>query len=235
MADQDIYKAMADSMLGGRKADEKVIYYKKPNGWIVWGDTQPSKQLAMMQLGMQPLPQYGHITDSSDVWGPILRHPQGPSEFCAEQVITFRWYQESDCPVKGVKFPCLAGKKIVQFPCPECQRHPFHEAIHLASHLRIMHGYDRAEIIAYGTATGIDFMKIPGGREVIEYQYDSTPAKIVQEEPEYDIAVVTKDTPLTQEEHDFACDCGWVPKEGAKRPDVALRFHRATHKEKVSA
>jgi len=245
MADID-WQAMAESMTGGKRQSEKVIYYRLKSGWIGWGDTQASKQLGMIQKGAIPLPQYGTITNSEDIWGPILRHRDGPAEFPVEQVLTYRWYKPENVPVQNVRFPQLAGQKIVEFPCPECSRPAFHSPIHLGSHLRVMHAYDRSEVLKYGEAMHIDFSKIPGGKEVVEY---AMPTEIVPEVPQtveeaFEFASVSAETPATAEvaadletiNPFLSCpDCDYTT-EGKTKHDFALQGHRrAKHLEAVPA
>ena len=182
-------------MASGR--DERVIYYRRKNGWITWGDSQASKLLVKIQKGATPLAQYGEIKDSKDLWGPILR-AGGAHEFPVEQVLTYRWYK--DCPVKGVRFPQLAGVKIIEFPCPECARE-FHSPLHLGSHLRVMHGYDRSEVLKYGEAMNIDFSKVPGGKEVVSYDFaeaQEAAAEVIHD-AEYEVSTVSAGTPASVE------------------------------------
>ena len=106
--------------------------------------------------------------DRNQIWRRILEHPEGPSEFPVEQIVTFRWYRPELCPVEGVYFPQLQGKKVREYRCPDCKRPAFIDVegevaggvTSLAQHLRIMHGWDRPSIMIYGEHVGIDFQKI---------------------------------------------------------------------------
>jgi hypothetical protein len=172
--------------------------------------------MTMIAKGNQPLPQFGIIAYSEDLWGPILRHPDGPALFPVEQVLTYRWYRKDMLPdlrpivqqgrdlVRSgvqprVAFPQLVGVKIVEFPCPEPCTRSFHSPLHLGGHLRVMHGYDRSEILKYGDAMGIDFSKVPGGKAIIEYdgaEAAEAAAEIVADaEPEFE--VVSAATPAS--------------------------------------
>lgn len=164
---------------GGMKGDQ-IIYYRKPNrgeeaGWITWGDSVSGSKLRdMIRRGFTPLMQYGVInsienmararSDGERIWGPILRHPEGPSEFPIEQVLTYRWYRPEECPVVEAVFPQLSGMRVKEYRCPEC-RHaaPYVDTGHasgvrgLATHLRVTHGWDRVSLMAYGERIGVDF------------------------------------------------------------------------------
>ncbi len=225
------------SGMGTGKRDERVIYYRKPNGWITWADSESGTKLRDFAIrGFQPLFKYGAITsymdreqkvpDPASVWGLILRHPDGPAEFPVEQIVALRWH--TDPPIKGLKFPQLRGMHIIEYKCPECSRAPFSElkdgdkvvlsAIKaLGTHLTTMHDWDRLALLKWGDRVGIDFDAIDARTEV-PYEYE--------EEPEVeDVVVETKTAPS-----DGDCPkCDWAPKPSAKRPDVALRMHLRTH------
>jgi DNA-directed RNA polymerase subunit RPC12/RpoP len=202
-------QASTTGSMGTGKSDERVIYYRKPSnggpedGWIVWGDSESGTKLRDRAiLGFQPLFDYGAITgymdreqkipDPGSVWGPILRHPDGPAEFPISQIVALRWHIDPPIPVK---FPQLQGMKITQYQCPECSRAPFAElkegdkvvlsAIKsLGNHLTIMHKWDRLALLKWGDRAGIDFDAVDAKVEV-PYVYE--------EEPEVeDVVVETK-------------------------------------------
>lgn len=170
------------------KISERAMYYRKPPkgneaGWIVVNGTNPERQQGLFSKGCVPLQQYGfvdpqsveHEDPSYRQWAQILRAPGGPEEFPVEQLIAFRWYDPEVCPVPGVRFPQLDGVAIQRVWCPECETVYFHKPNHLARHLRVMHDYDRAEIIAVGQELGISFAKemTNGRRGVEEIVYDA--------------------------------------------------------------
>lgn len=170
-----------------RRRSERVIYYRKANGWITWGDSQSSKQIDYIARGWQPLTQFGQITgttynrqtgehdpDPASVWGPILRHRDGPGQFPLQQILTYRWYKKP--PVRGVRFPQLEGVEVTEYQCPECDDREYHDVSHLARHLRNQHDYDRLEINQLGKDLGIDFNRQVehGGRKVYSYEADET-------------------------------------------------------------
>lgn len=249
----------ATDMGGGGRNSEKVIYYRRKNGWITWGDTQASKQMTMIAKGNQPLPQFHHIMYSEDLWGPILRHPEGPALFPVEQVLTYRWYRKDMLPdlrpivpqgrdlVRSgaqpkVSFPQLAGVKIVEFPCPEPCNRSFHSPLHLGGHLRVMHGYDRSEILKYGEAMGIDFSKVPGGKAIVEYD-GATAVEAAQEvvdDAEYEVATVSAETPATPEVRaeieavEPACPEHPDFKPKTSNPGASLAAHRMHKHQKVA-
>lgn len=138
-------------------AGDQIIYYRKPNGWITWGDSlSGSKQRDFTLRGFEPLHRYGTInTVERDlrvfgskaspvavefrdltpsevkaryIWEQILTHPDGPSEFPVEQIVAYRWYRPDNCPVPDAYFPQLQGHKIRELTCPEhCGRAAFVE------------------------------------------------------------------------------------------------------------
>ena len=162
--------------------NEAVIYYRRPEGgscsrFILWGDSQPGKRSDMMMRGFFPLEQYGRIWAEDPkfaqygAWGPILTHLAGPAEFPAPQVLSYRWYTEEGLRaslngnlIPGLRFPQLEqyladGGKIVEYPCADCGTLPFLKPVYLARHLRNSHNWDRADILAWGAAVGMDLSK----------------------------------------------------------------------------
>jgi hypothetical protein len=252
-------QAWADS---GNSRNEVVIYYRRKNGWITRGPTQPAKQVIMMRKGCTPLAQYGQIIHSEDTWGPILRNG-GAHEFPVEQVLTYRWYRKDMLPdlrpivqqgrdfvrqgtQPSVHFPQLAGVKIVEYPCPEPCNRSFHSPLHLGGHLRVMHEYDRSEILKYGEAMGIDFTKVPGGKAIVAYdgsEAAEAAQEVVADAEEPVFATVSAETPATEEikqeveTEPISCpDCDWQSKPDAAKPEVALNMHRRhRHPEPVPA
>lgn len=231
--------------MGTGRRDERVMYYRKSggleDGWIVWGDTESGTKLRDRTiLGFQLLHKYGVITgfldkaqeepDPASVWGPILRHPDGPSEFPVDQIVAYRWH--TDPPVKGVRFPQLQGMKITQYQCPECSRAPFAElkrgdevilsAIQsLGNHLAIMHKWDRLALLRWGDRVGIDFDSVDA-RKVIPYDYEEVG-------PEIENVVVETKTSTD------CPKCDWKQKANVKKPTFALRAHlQAAHPEPVA-
>jgi hypothetical protein len=161
-----------------QRREEFVGYYAKPQvwvtgkgqttpnryaGWITTMDTQSNKFINYIRRGFVPLPQFGRVTDSFELWTPMLSHRDGPAAFPKEQVIIYRWYNADNLPgsMKGrdLYFPQLVGVEIEEYDCPECNMVSFFEPFELARHLRNHHDYDRAELLALGSALGIDFSK----------------------------------------------------------------------------
>jgi hypothetical protein len=165
-------------------------------GWITWIDTLSGTKLHDYQTrGFTVLNKYGKINsvqreralenrllegevmtprqyDAEYIWGPILRHKDGPAEFPLEQILEMRWYEARNCPIKDMEparlFPQLRGHKVKHYQCPQCSRY-FAEVDGvgatrpLANHLRIMHEWDMANILNYGKAIGIDFAAVEFG------------------------------------------------------------------------
>lgn len=174
LGDQVIYYRRPEFDRDGNRAENA--------GWITWGDSTSGTKLRDFQVrGMTPLFKYGVINSKANqkyaeehdispdksVWVPILRHPDGPAEFPIDQVLTLRWYRPENCPVPGTVFPQLSGVKVKEYRCPECKRPPFvdnHDGVGavygLATHLRIMHGWDRVALMAYGDRIGVDFNSV---------------------------------------------------------------------------
>ena len=159
-------------------------------GWITWADSlSGTKRRDYETRGWTLLSKYGKINSLSHersleerilegevmtprqysaeyIWGPILRHPDGPAEFPVDQILTLRWFEPRNCPIKDVDpaqlFPQLRGHRVKTFRCPQCIR-TFPEfdgmgaAQPMANHLRIMHEWDMANILNYGKEIGINF------------------------------------------------------------------------------
>jgi len=169
-------------------------------GWITWADSFSGTKLRDYEVrGFTPLRKYGRLNTSlrerqlaerieageqmtprqyqaEYIWGAILRHPDGPAEFPVEQILQLGWYKNP--PVKGVTFPQLRSHKVKEYRCPECRR-LFPEfdgkgaAQPFGNHLRIMHGYDRSNLMTFGDRIGIDFSAIEGGGVYAEeYSFD---------------------------------------------------------------
>jgi hypothetical protein len=179
---------------GTRIRSERVQYYRTPRirpdgrphvqaGWVCWGDTQQQAQLQKIARGYIPIKGYPWIeakhrdTDSDgpfETWGPwgvLIAAPGGMSEFPADQILTYHWYDADrlrfslngslppTVKVKGgmVLWPQLAGANIKIFACPECHDWRALEALFLARHLRIWHDFAQADILAFGQQHNVDF------------------------------------------------------------------------------
>lgn len=225
----------------------RSCYYRNPRGWITVDQYMGTALQAFSDRGFQRLAKYGDVTryldqdrqepDPGGNWGPILRHPDGPGEFPAEQVIIARWYKKDFCPVPEAKFPQLKGIKIQEYQCPQCNRPPFISAedaegkpvvksngiAALGVHLQVAHSWDRLVLLAYGERVGIDF-NVAGDRihSVVEYKFEEEKAEEAQEEPDFEVETVTaEDLPV--------CECGWAVPAGKKSPEQSLRLHQRLH------
>lgn len=226
-------------------------YFRKPDGWITVSQYRGGASIEMfLDRGFDALRKYGDVTqrlneldengepkrDPAKIWGPILRHKDGPAEFLPEQIITARWYKEADLPVKGIKWPQLRGVKIKEYQCPQCNRAPFVSAIAadgnplaigdgtigLANHLGTSgHQWDRLSLMSYGDKVGIDFNAIGTAVAVIDYAYEEK----VQEEPEPEPDFTVEDGLAEQS---FICDCGW-DKAKPENPAQSLALHQRMH------
>lgn len=167
---------------GRGKVSERCMYYRKPPrgaeaGWIVVNGTNAERQQGLFQKGFVPLQQYGFVDPQAVVvpdgqmdeddpravsyrtWSKILLAPGGPDEFPVEQLIAYRWYDPTVCPVPTARFPQLVGVTITRVWCEECSTVYYHRPTHLARHLRTVHHYDRADVRAYGEQYGINFAR----------------------------------------------------------------------------
>lgn len=173
-------------MLGGGqgrgKVSERCMYYRKPPhgqeaSWIVVNGTNPERQAGLFQKGFVPLHEYGfvspqdvlgsdghlHPNESYRTWAKLLLTPGGSEELPAEQLIAYRWYDPTVCPVPSARFPQLVGVRITRIWCEECTTVYYHKATHLARHLRSVHSYDRADVRTYGEQYGINFAREADG------------------------------------------------------------------------
>ena len=251
------------------KQEATAGYFRKPlvgkePGWIAVCQYRGGANLEhFLDREFQPLRKYGDVTqfldedckvpDPGGIWGPILRHPDGPAEFPAEQVVTARWYKSEVCPVP-VDWKQLAGVKITQYQCPQCNREPFVSAMRdgkplaigdgvvgLAKELQNAHSWDRLSVMAYGEKVGIDFNSVGTPTDVIEYVYEEK----AQTEPEtqVDIEDAISQAPLAAEDSQVAmeplkCACGWEVREDSKNPTSSMSTHKNVHcplRETVSA
>lgn len=176
LASPEVMTRIFQGVLGNRRQSEKIIYYRKRNGWITWADLQPNKYiLYTMMRGWLALPQYGYVSNDSlecanaqakgvycnPLWVGILNHPNGPGEFLEEQVKTYCW-DEADSLPEGVRkdiiFPQLMGQEIVRYSCPQCTDTAFLEPTYLSRHLQIHHDWTMTRVLEYGASIGRDFL-----------------------------------------------------------------------------
>jgi hypothetical protein len=169
-------------------------------GWIVFADSLSGTKLRDYEVrGFTPLRSYGRLNDEerlNDVikrskrerwtprqfdaewqWGQILRSPGGPEEFPLDQIMTLRWFDPQQCPIKDIDpvdlFPQLRGHRVKKYRCPQCPR-SFYEvdgagaAEPFANHLRIQHDYDMQNILVYGDKIGLNFTAVQYGGEQSE-------------------------------------------------------------------
>ena len=186
---------------GRGKVSERCMYYKKPPkgveaGWVVINGTNPERQQGLFMKGFVPLQQYGFVSPQDVTppdpesptaqayctWSTILLKPGGPEEFPVEQLIAYRWYDPSVCPVPSARFPQLVGAKITRVWCEECTTVYYHKPTHLARHLRTVHHYDRADVRAYGEQYGINFARELDGPsrsvEAVAYEMPAPPVEL---------------------------------------------------------
>lgn len=192
---------------GKGKVSERCMYYKKPPrgaeaGWIVINGTNMERQQGLFQKGFVALHQFGFVDPQAitppdaemyedegkaaayRTWAKILLAPGGPDEFPAEQLVAYRWYDQTVCPVPTARFPQLVGVKITRVWCEECTTVYYHKPTHLARHLRTVHHYDRADVRAYGEQYGINFARdLDGPRRTVDAVAYEMPPEPEPEEP----------------------------------------------------
>ena len=170
---------------------DTACYYRNPLGfrdgteslWISYGSADAQFMLRRIRdMGYQALTQYGNCPGfgppnklghrdriGSEIWTPILTHPQGPGEFPADQVKVYRWHRPNGLPgsLKGAKisFPRLveAVKRhettVQEIGCPDCTRITFWEPWMLARHLQVSHNYSPSMVFEIGDQMGVDFRR----------------------------------------------------------------------------
>lgn len=203
------------------------MYYRKPDGWIVPGQSAPNYFAGKLARGYTPLPQYGTFTPgqmSEDIRGvPFDAHAEmwrvifqkdGAEAFPIDQIIAYNWHLAP--PYAGVTFPQMEGVDVPVLDCPECDLTPCHDIADLATHLRIGHKYTRADLKAYGDEIGIKFDR---KRTRVQVRPDLKEA-LAKVEGEMQ--------PATVERAGEPCGldgCTWTPSKG-KNYEAAMRFHR---------
>ena len=153
-----------------------AMYYRKPDGWIIVGQSHATAFQEYMQRGFVPL-NYGQISaegkglTSAEALERLLTLPGGIAEFPVDQIVAYRWHL--DPPIEGLKFPQLDGMEFMSFECPECSRASFSDASVLAKHLRIKHDWQRRDLQVYSEETGINF--IPKRGAIRTHKMESKP------------------------------------------------------------
>lgn len=208
------------------KKFSKWMYYRLPDNSITLAPAHPMEQAKRVERGQRPLKQYGQFEyDKREVdangqsWN--VRHEPyrllfqrgGEKEFSIDQIIAHRWHLRP--PYQEVTFPQLEGVFWESYECPDCEKAVFtsldegYAPQEMISHLRLGHGWTRAEVAEYAREVGIKFRR---GRR------GSKPPSIQEE--------VKAEPQEAKRNEEFRCECGWAPLKDAKRPDVSLRWHK---------
>jgi hypothetical protein len=210
-----------------------AIYYRKPEnwgkegGWIFVGDGHPYRRIEYMSRGCTVVLNGLEVTPSKP-WDAILRHPDGPKQFPAQQVIENYWYRYP--PVPGVRFPSLHGMTVHEVECPACtETRFFHDPRHAALHLQNDHKWDIASIIAYGKEVDVDFNEKVKKAGKIVYSFQASdepdPGPWRDTEGDLDPAVQIVAPQKAKEDKTHQCpECGQVFPIA-----LALAGHRRTH------
>jgi len=200
------------------------IYWRLPNGWISYGPAHADEWQRRTVIGHVPLPQYGQFpyarkaTDANgqrwdakaEPWRMFFQRG-GVKELCLEQIIAHNWHIRP--PYREVVFPQLEGVYYETYECPDCTRSVFtsleegYAPFVLNTHLRMGHGWSRAEVAEYGRELGLKFRR----------------ARHAQEPRKVETPALTEDVDRDEK---FKCACGWAPLKTAKRPDTALMWHK---------
>ncbi len=208
------------------------MYYRLSDGWISPAPAHPlevAKRLERKQIALKAYGQFLYDRRSTDAngqrwdaraepWRMIFQRG-GEQEFPVDQVIAFKWHLRS--PYQEVSFPQLEGIYWEVYECPDCEKAVFtsleegyapHDMI---DHLRLGHGWSRAEVAEYAREVGISFKR---------ERRTHTPAALEIEQ--------SKDLPGPERDPKFKCDvCGWSPLMENKRKKMALQGHkRMKHK-----
>jgi len=213
------------------------MYYRLPNGWIAPAPAHPLEQAKRAERGQRALKPYGQFlydrraTDANGQRWDARAEPYrlifqrgGEQEFPADQVFAFRWHLRP--PYQEVTFPQLQGIYWEVYECPDCEKAVFtsleegyapHDMI---NHLRLGHGWSRAEVAEYAREVGISFKR--------ERRSHAPPSVEVKPLP---------DAAEPERAEELKCDvCGWRPLKKSKRPGLALKGHmRMKHKAGASS
>jgi len=209
-------------VVSGTKKFSKWMYYRLPNGWISPAPAHPLEQAKRVERGQKPLKQYGQfeydpfeIDANGQRWNVrdepyrMIFQKGGETEFPVDQVIAFRWHLRP--PYQEATFPQLEGVFWETYECPDCEQAVFtslskgYAPQDMISHLRLGHGWSRAEVAEYAREVGISFKRA-------RKTHEPAPVEVKTLEAE--------------RSEKFRCECGWAPLKDAKRPDVSLRWHK---------
>jgi len=214
-------------------ADRKFgmwMYYRLASGWISPAPAHPLELVQRAERNQIALKQYGQFlydrraTDANgqrwdaraEPWRMMFQRG-GEQEFPIDQILAFKWHLRS--PYQEVTFPQLQNVYWEAYECPDCEQvvltslEEGYAPQDMISHLRLGHGWSRAEVTEWAREVGIKFKRERRTHTVAPLE---TPKGA--SEPERD--------------EEFKCDvCGWRPLKRSKRPAMALAGHkRMKHK-----
>lgn len=127
------------------------MYWRKPDGDIVFGPSFGDEYMLNIESGWTPLSKYGKFEGSrnprepgglweprKEPWRRILLHPskRGPLEFSVQQIRELGWHRGA--PYRGVTFPQLAGVPNTDVKCPLCGK-LYTDEVQLSRHQLIAH------------------------------------------------------------------------------------------------
>lgn len=200
------------------------MYIRMPDGWITIAPAHPLEMAKRAEHGQVFLKKYGVFqydpfeTDANGQRWNVRKEPYrmlfqkgGVVEFPLDQIFAHRWHLRP--PYQEATFPQLEGVYWEVYECPDCEKAVFTSLVkdaapqEMISHLRLGHGWSRAEVAEYAREVGISFRRT---------RQTHTPA----------VLEIPRDAPEPERDEKFRCDCGWAPPKEAKRPDVSLRWHK---------
>ncbi len=228
---------VAGEVTSANKTFGAWMYYRLADGWISPAPAHPlerSKRADRKQIALKQYGQFLYDRRATDANGQrwdaraepwrMMFQRGGEQEFPVDQIIAFRWHLRP--PYQEVTFPQLQGIYWEVYECPDCEKAVFTSleegyAPHgMIDHLRLGHGWSRAEVSEYAREVGIHFKR---------ERRTHTPAALEREVP--------KEAVEPERAEEFKCDvCGWRPLQKSKRPAVALAGHkRMKHKAGASS
>lgn len=117
------------------------IYWRRPDGWIVYASNSASERMDYEIIGWQPLDKYGSFVVGGSGWQPNLDpHRQilqrgGAKEFCLDEILQHGWHRKAPY---DVTFPQLDGVELHDIQCPMCNRW-FLDDTQMGKHTSVAH------------------------------------------------------------------------------------------------
>ena len=151
-------------------------YIRMPDGWITIAPAEPLEASKRVARGQAYLKKYGQFqndpfeTDANGQRWNVRDEPfrmifqkGGEIEFPVDQIVAFNWHLRP--PYREVSFPQLEGIYWETYECPDCEKaiftsmEPDTAPQDMIAHLRLGHGWSRAEVAEYAREVGINFKR----------------------------------------------------------------------------